>query len=82
MAAHTITLQLPASLYEKLKDRARQSRRSVEAELLEAVAAVLPTASDDSEQRRWKRYLKAAESLAQIDARDWSSQDVLDEIRR
>jgi plasmid stability protein len=38
MAARAITLQLPAPLYDHFQSRARQARRSVEAELLETVA--------------------------------------------
>lgn len=38
MAARAITLQLPAPLYRHFESRAERARRSVEAELLEAVA--------------------------------------------
>ncbi len=38
--AHAVTLQLPVSLYDHFKSRADQTRRSLEAELLEAVATV------------------------------------------
>jgi plasmid stability protein len=43
MAAHTVTLQLPSQLYKQLVQRAAEARRSVEAELLELVAAVMPS---------------------------------------
>jgi len=38
MTVETMTLSLPSSLYNRLKQRADQARRTVEAELLEAVA--------------------------------------------
>jgi len=37
-----ITLNLPAPLYERLEQRARQAHRSVEDELLEVVATAVP----------------------------------------
>jgi len=42
MSAHTITLQLPAPLYERYKQRAKQRQRSVEAELLNVVTTAAP----------------------------------------
>lgn len=42
MSAHTVTLRLPAPLYERLRERAEESHRSLESELLEVVAAVVP----------------------------------------
>src|SRR6187402_876938 len=45
MATQTVTLNLPAPLYERLTQRARQAHRSVEDELLEVVATAVP-ASD------------------------------------
>ena len=44
MSAHTITLELPASLYDYFEERAQKTRRSLEAEVLDAVAASAPTA--------------------------------------
>ncbi len=38
--AHAVTLQLPVSLYDHFKSRAKRTRRSLQAELLEAVATV------------------------------------------
>lgn len=43
--AHAVTLQLPVSLYDHFRNRAEQTQRSLEAELLEAVA----TAATDEE---------------------------------
>lgn len=39
MNAHAITLQLPESLYEHFKKRVEWTRRSLEAEVLDAVAS-------------------------------------------
>ena len=46
MAVQAVTLHLPSPLYERLKQRAEQTHRSVEAELLEVVAAAVPVADD------------------------------------
>ena len=40
MAAHPVTLRLPAPLYNHYRNRAERTHRSVEAELLDAVATV------------------------------------------
>ncbi|MEA2604315.1 MAG: hypothetical protein QOF89_5307 [Acidobacteriota bacterium] len=40
MAAHAITLRLPAPLYDHFQSRAERAHRSLEAELLDAVATV------------------------------------------
>ncbi len=45
MPAHAITLNLPASLYDHFQSRAKSTHRSLEAELLDAVASV----ADDKE---------------------------------
>lgn len=42
MAAHSVTLRLPAPLYERYRQRAEETHRSVEAELLDAVATAAP----------------------------------------
>lgn len=42
MAAHTVTLRLPAPVYERYKQRAVQTHRSVETELLDAVTTAAP----------------------------------------
>ncbi|MCP4658722.1 MAG: hypothetical protein GY856_25200, partial [bacterium] len=44
MTAHSITLQLPVSLYHRYKQRAEQTHRTLEAELLEAVTIAAPEA--------------------------------------
>jgi plasmid stability protein len=46
MAARAVTLRLPPPLYEHFQDRAERTHRSLEAELLEAVA----TAAADEEE--------------------------------
>jgi hypothetical protein len=46
MAVQAVTLHLPSPLYEQLKRWAEQTHRSVEAELLEVVAAAVPVADD------------------------------------
>jgi len=46
MAAHAITLRLPAPLYDHFQSRAERAHRSLEAELLDAVATV---AADEEE---------------------------------
>jgi plasmid stability protein len=46
MAVQAVTFHLPSPLYERLKQRAEQTHRSVEAELLEVVAAAVPVADD------------------------------------
>jgi hypothetical protein len=40
--AHSVTLRLPTPLYERYRQRAEETRRSVEAELLDAVTAAAP----------------------------------------
>jgi plasmid stability protein len=52
MTSQHITLELPASLYERLRERASQAQRTIEAEVREAVATVLEEAAvlpDDME---------------------------------
>lgn len=46
MTVQSVTLHLPNPLYERLKRRAEQAHRSVEAELLEVVATAVPVADD------------------------------------
>jgi len=46
MTVQAVTLHLPSPLYEQVKRRAEQTHRSVEAELLEVVAAAVPVADD------------------------------------
>lgn len=49
MAGYAVTLQLPAPLYDRFRSRAERTQRSVEAELLEAVATVASEEDDLSE---------------------------------
>ena len=46
MTAQTITVHLPELLYQKIAQRAQQTRRSVEDELVVVVEAALPTLDD------------------------------------
>jgi plasmid stability protein len=45
MAGHAVTLDIPDTLYSRVKQRAEQSHRSIEDELLEMLAAA-PSATD------------------------------------
>jgi plasmid stability protein len=42
MSAHAITLHLPETLYQRFRQRAQWSHRSLETELLDAVASAVP----------------------------------------
>src|SRR3989304_88326 len=46
MTVQSITVNLPSALYNRLKRRAEQTRRTVEAELLEVVAPAVPIADE------------------------------------
>lgn len=46
MTVQTVTVDLPTTLYNRLKRRAEQSQRPIEAEIIDAVAGALP-ADDD-----------------------------------
>lgn len=46
MAAHAITLRLPAPLYDHFQSRAERTHRSLEAELLDAVTTVAEDEED------------------------------------
>lgn len=46
MAAHAITLRLPAPLFDHFRARAERAHRSVEAEILDAVSTVATDAED------------------------------------
>ena len=61
VAARTITVQLPDSVYEQIEQRALEAHRSVEAEIAVAVAAAVapPKLSSD--------LLEAVEGLAVLD---------------
>lgn len=46
MTVQTVTVELPTTLYNRLKRRAEQTQRPIEAEIIDAVAGALP-ADDD-----------------------------------
>jgi len=46
MAIQPVTLNLPSALYNRLKRRAEQTHRTVEAELLEVVAIAVPVTDE------------------------------------
>ncbi|MBI4675380.1 MAG: hypothetical protein HY741_27360 [Chloroflexi bacterium] len=46
MIVHPVTIQLPITLYDKLKARAEQDNVTLEQELLQVVAAVVPQSDD------------------------------------
>ena len=58
MTAHAITLHLPETLYERFRQRAEWSHRSLETELLEAVAS-----SASAEAELSPELIKAVEAL-------------------
>jgi hypothetical protein len=58
MPAHAITLHLPETLYERFRQRAEWSRRSLETELLEAVASAAPAEAELSPE-----LIQAVETL-------------------
>ncbi len=60
MPAQAITLQLPSPLYELFKRRADKARRTVEAEIIDAVAHVAPEVEELPPD--------LSESLSQLDA--------------
>jgi plasmid stability protein len=62
MAVRPVTLNLPDPLYEQLRRRAEQTERTVEAELLEVVAAAVPAAGE--------LPASLAEALAPLDLLD------------
>ena len=46
MTTQTMTLELPDALYQKLKARAEQTQRTVEAEVLDVLATSVPVADE------------------------------------
>ncbi len=62
MPAQAITLQLPSPLYEHFKRLAAKARRTIEAEILDAVAHVAPEVEELAPD--------LAESLSQLEALD------------
>lgn len=49
MTTQSVTIRLPDQIYQQLKRRADRTRRSIEDELLEVVAAAVPVADELSE---------------------------------
>jgi len=46
MTVQTVTVELPTTLYNRLKRRAEQTQRPIEAEIVDAVAGALPADED------------------------------------
>ena len=46
MSVQPVTVNLPTTLYSRLRRRAEQSRRTVEAELIDVVTTAVPVADD------------------------------------
>jgi hypothetical protein len=83
MTVHAVTLNVPTPLYQRLKQRADQARRPVEAEVLDVLAAAVPVADelpvdlaeaisplsllDDEALWRAARSHLAAEAAAQLE---------------
>jgi hypothetical protein len=65
MAAHAVTLRLPAPLYDRLSSRAERAQRSLEAELLEAVATI--AAEEEESSREVAEAVAALELLSDAD---------------
>ncbi len=57
MTIQPITLNLPGHLYNRLKRRAEQAHRTVEAELLEVVASAVPVADELPLVRQYERVM-------------------------
>jgi len=62
MTVHAITLHLPDTLYKRFRQRAEWSHRSLEKELLEAVASAAPV-----EDELPPELIEAIEALVQLD---------------
>ena len=67
MAAHAVTLRLPDPLYARFSSRAERAQRSLEAELLEAVATI--AAAEEESTREVAEAVAALELLS--DAELW-----------
>lgn len=68
MSTHAITLQLPESLYERFKKRVEWTKRSLEEEVLDAVASSASAADELSAE-----LMDAVEALGALDDDDlWS----------
>lgn len=46
MVVHSVTLDLPSTLYSRIEQRAARTQRSVEEELLDVLASALPASED------------------------------------
>ena len=62
MASQSVTISLPEPLYERLRERAEQTQRSVEEETLEALATAVPVNGSLPHE-----ISAAVESLDQLD---------------
>jgi plasmid stability protein len=63
MSAHAITLHLPETLYQRFRQRAEWTHRSLETELLDAVAASVSV----EEEEISPELLRAIEALETLD---------------
>jgi hypothetical protein len=91
MTIQTVTLNLPGALYDRIKRRAEQAHRSVEMELLEAVAMAMPAVDelpsdlsetisslahlDDETLQRAARRHFPTEEAAELEALHFKRQD-------
>jgi hypothetical protein len=91
MTTQTVTLNLPGAVYDRIKRRAEQAHRSIEIELLEAVAMAVPAADelppelsetisslahvDDETLQRAARSHFSAEKAAELEALHLKRQD-------
>jgi hypothetical protein len=62
MAAHAVTLHLPETLYKRFQQRAEWSHRSLETEILDAVASAASVEGELSPD-----LIEALEALQQLD---------------
>jgi MFS superfamily sulfate permease-like transporter len=46
MSVQTLTLKLPDSLYRRLQERAQEAQRTIEAEILDLIATIVPAADE------------------------------------
>ncbi len=91
MTAHAITLHLPEALYDRFKRRVEWTRRSLEDELLDAVAAAAPVEDElspelisavealeglaDEELWRLARQTMSREASQELEALHFKQQD-------
>lgn len=91
MTVQTVTLNMPGALYDRVKRRSEQAHRSVEMELLEAVAMAVPAADelppelaetisslahlDDETLQRAARSHFSAKKVAELEALHLKRQD-------